>query len=185
MAKRHPLHEKVGELLKGFIEIKGKDFDIRLDEACEYPKSEEKKQQIPLFLDEKKRENNFCKVDAMLLEGKKIAVIIEIEESKSGPTIIFGKYLTTAMSDCYMRGKDEIKIADKSVRFIQIIDTKKRNEQKTKMEDKYSLIAKKINENLYGCVKDYKIICVNEDKIKEKAELEKFKEKFYDALEGK
>jgi len=176
----HQLHKKVGELLKKIAEEN--DFDLRLDEACEDIQCK-KKQQIPLFLDKKGRENNFCKVDAMLLEGKEIAVVIEIEESKDDPTIIFGKYLTTAMSDCYIRGKDDIKIANKSVRFIQIIDTKNQNEPKTKMKEKYLLIEKKINENLYGCVKSYKIICVNGKRIKENDEdFKKFQKDLTDTL---
>jgi len=172
--KEHPLHKIVGDLLKEYA--KGK-FETKLDEACGG------KQRISLFKGKKSQESNFCDVDAILLKGKEIAVVIEIEESKDDPTTIFGKYLTTAMSDCHIIGKDEIKIAKKSVKFIQIIDTKNQNEQKTKMIKKYRLIEEKINDNLYGSVKSYKIICVNGKRIKENNEdLKKFQKELTDAL---
>jgi len=135
-----------------------------------------------LYKGKKSQESNFCDVDAILLKDKDLAVVIEIEESKDDPTTIFGKYTTTAMSDCHIIGKEEIKIAKKSVRFIQIIDTKNQNEQKTKMIKKYRLIEDEINDNLYGSVKSYKIICVNGKRIKEKNIFNKFEEEFNKAL---
>jgi len=170
----HPLHKIVGDLLTKYADEK--KLEARLDEACGG------KQRISLFKGKKSQENNFCDVDAILLKNKEIAVVIEIEESKDDPTTIFGKYLTTAMSDCHIRGKDEIKIVKKSVKFIQIIDTRNQNEQKTKMIKKYHLIEWEINNNLHGSVKSYRIICVNGKKIREKNELEKFETEFYKAL---
>lgn len=170
----HPLHKVVGDLLNKYA--KENKLETRLDEACGG------KQRISLFKGKKSQESNFCDVDAILLKGKEIAVVIEIEESKDYPTAIFGKYLTTAMSDCHIRGKEEIKIAKKSIKFIQIIDTKKLNER-TKMIKKYHLIEEKINENLNGCVKSYKIICVDGNKINEKNEFKKFETELTTALE--
>jgi hypothetical protein len=174
----HPLHKAVGDLLKEFANNNHLE-QPRLDEACGG------KQRISLFKGKKSNENNLCDVDAILLKDKEISVVIEIEESKDDPTTIFGKYLTTAMSNCHIRGKEEIKIAKKSVRFIQIIDTKKLK-QKTEMIKKYHLIEKEINENLYGSVKSYKIICADGIKIKAKEnnEFKKFEKELTNALKG-
>jgi len=174
----HKLHEKVGELLDKYANEK--KLEAKLDKACGG------KQQIPLFLDEKNRENNFCKVDAILIREKEVIAVIEIEESKDDPTIIFGKCFTTAMSNYYIGNEDNMKIW--LAKFIQIIDTKTLEKHSRKIEQ-FKLIEQEINKHLCGNVNSYKIIYVDGEKIKENdyenKDFKEFKKEFYDALEGK
>jgi len=88
------------------------------------------------------------------------------------------------MSNYYIGDKEKDSMKIWLAKFIQIIDTKTLKEHSRKIEQ-FKLIEKEINKHLCGSVDSYKIIYVDREKIKEKAELEKFEKEFYDALEGK
>ena len=121
----HPLHRQIGRLLentfKAYPTIK-----IVKDPACNW-NDEKELQQIPLFCSENKsRHSRYCCVDFLILQKGKIRGIIEIEESDIKPTQICGKFLTSAMSRCYIHKKDGgvVDIAE-SAFFIQVIDSSK------------------------------------------------------------
>jgi hypothetical protein len=152
---KHPLHEKVGCLLN---ELKSGNMDVVLDVACDICDGESK-QQIPLFTgDVKNRENNLCKVDAMIVKDGSCKVVVEIEESDYHPTTICGKYLTTALSTYYLRGSEKVEL--KEVFFLQIIDAKGFTDVK---KEQLKSIAKSINDNKCGCVKQYELLLVEND----------------------
>lgn len=108
----HKLHKKIGVALS-----KIKADQIVLDEACGG------QQQISLFMEKvKNRQNRICKVDAAIIQKDTIKVIVEIEESGFNPTKICGKYLTSVLSERYIRDNENIPLSNKEVLFIQIIN---------------------------------------------------------------
>lgn len=133
---KHPLHERVGNILKKSFEKK-----VLLDFACkENYKKGDPEHKLPLFMKDKpKRENQYCNVDILIITDqnnkKQIKVILEIDESDIKPTQICGKFLTSAMSNYYLykekRQKEHNVIPlSKSVLFIQILKNPYKAKQK-------------------------------------------------------
>lgn len=83
-------------------------------------------QNIPLFCsDQKSNATEYCNVDALILLGGRIKVIVEIEESGRKPTHIFGKFLASAAASCYIHEADGGTpiYKDDDVLFVQVMDT--------------------------------------------------------------
>lgn len=129
----HPLHQAIGRLLDVIHDALPTDqraaCTLIKDPAClcgPTPNYVRERQNIPLFCSaEKSNATEFCNVDALILLGGKIKVVIEIEESALDPIQVFGKYLASATAVCYIHeadGGDPI-YKDEDVLFVQIMDT--------------------------------------------------------------
>ena len=110
----HTLHKRIGDLLR---ETFSDNIPI-LDSACGDD------QHIPLFIDEKSRETQYCQVDALSLSDEKdyVRVIIEIEETDRNPVKLFGKLFASTFSKYYIpeNAIKPIRISD-DFHFIQIV----------------------------------------------------------------
>lgn len=114
----HSLHKAIGDIFTADL-LPG--YEILKDPACAYDG-----QNIPLFCSEKKsNQTEYCNVDLLIVKSNKIRVIIEIEEANIKPNQICGKYLTSALSSCYIGKFNDNKPVsmDDTVLFIQILDT--------------------------------------------------------------
>jgi hypothetical protein len=119
----HPLHKQIGDALDALSTLD--NCKIVKDEACG------NKQQISLFIGENKnRENRICKVDAAIVIKGHLKVIVEIEESGFIPTKICGKYLTSALSEKYIRGNENIPLSNTGVLFVQIVASENFSKEK-------------------------------------------------------
>lgn len=148
---KHDLHLQVGlELSK----LNSGKVRVILDRACMNESSDIEIHNIPLFLDNKSSETELCNVDALIIKEGKVCVIIEIDESKTNPTQICGKYLTSAISNLYQYSNDAIEISIGTVLFVQFIDSTK-FPNKSRKPNKLNVIQKKINKNSQGIVKNY------------------------------
>lgn len=119
----HPLHKAIGDI---FAADPLPGYEFLKDPACAYDG-----QNIPLFCSEKKsNQTEYCNVDLLIVKSNKIKVIIEIEEANIKPTQICGKFLTSALSSCYIGQYNDSKPVsmDESVLFIQILDSSKLTE---------------------------------------------------------
>jgi hypothetical protein len=133
------MHVAIGN---AFEKILPKSCRLIRDEACGG------KQRIPLFSTlEKSRKTEFCNVDLLVLKANKIKIIVEIEESNVKPTQICGKFLTSALAQCYIHesGKNKPIEMDDSVTFIQIVDTSKLVKDKTAKFNQWKGLEKSIN----------------------------------------
>jgi len=102
--------------------------EVLLDPACGVG------HRLPLFCsDEKSRETEFCNVDILILKGRNVKVIMEIEEADIKPTQICGKILSSAISQFYIYGSEKYPL-DGSILFIQVLDTSKLKEGTRKIE---------------------------------------------------
>ena len=154
---KHNLHLQVGlELSK----LNSEEIRVILDRACIEESEHIEIHNIPLFLETKSSETELCNVDALIIKEGKVCVIIEIDESKTNPSHICGKYLTSTFSNLYEYNKDMIKIPPGTVLFVQIIDSTKFPKQSRKLK-KLEIIQKKISENTQGIVRKY---CLFNDK---------------------
>jgi len=147
----HPLHKAIGDIFTTDL-LPG--YDILKDLACAYDG-----QNIPLFCSEKKsNQTEYCNVDLLIVKSNKIKVIIEIEEANIKPTQICGKFLTSALSSCYIGKYNDNKPVnmDDIVLFIQILDTSKLKDETDKLEQ---------TRNIEESIK--KIIPIADSKIKE------------------
>ncbi|HEB35861.1 hypothetical protein LCGC14_0616560 [marine sediment metagenome] len=125
----HPLHEAIGDIFTADL-LPG--YEILKDPACANDG-----QNIPLFCSEKKsNQTEYCDVDLLIVKSNKIRVIIEIEEANIKPTQICGKFLTSALSSCYIgKYNDNNPVnMDDAVLFIQILDTSNLEEGTHKIE---------------------------------------------------
>lgn len=138
----HPLHLAVAKL---FEKTLSSDCYLIRDEACGG------NQRIPLFTSkEKSRKTWYCDVDLLVIKDDKIKIIVEIEESNLGPTQICGKYLTSAMARFFIHeSNNNASIGmDESVTFIQIMECKKLNVDKTSKFEQWENIEESINQIL-------------------------------------
>lgn len=109
----------------------------RLASAPPSPNYVRMPQNIPLFCSTvRSNPTEYCNVDALVLLGGRIKVIVEIEESALGQTKVFGKFLTSAAAHCYIHDADEAMPAVKGERvlFIQVMDTSHLKPRSTKRE---------------------------------------------------
>ena len=121
----HSLHRMIGEAVAEAILP---PFEVLRDPACGGD------QRIPLFSsDEKSRRSEYCNVDLLVLSPDGIEVIVEIEEADVTPIQVFGKFLASALSRCFIHQREKnarIGMSD-SVLFIQVLDTSKLKKDKT------------------------------------------------------
>jgi len=113
----HELHMAIGDLVEDGL---GERAQLVRDQACGGD------QQIPLFCsEEKSNKTKYCNVDLLVIQDRKIRVIVEIEESDVKPTQICGKFLTSALARYYIHEtEDDVPIGmHESVTFIQVVDT--------------------------------------------------------------
>jgi len=122
---KHPFHKVIGDLINKDIFPGCK---IIKDPACGG------NQHIPLFCAKtRSRETEYCNIDLLITVNNKIKVIIEIEEANIKPTQICGKFLTSALSECFIHESENNNPVEMggSVLFIQILDTSKLKIDKT------------------------------------------------------
>lgn len=95
-------------------------IDSLLDPACC-----DATHRLPLFCsDEKSRASEFCNVDALILKGGEVKVVVEIEEADIKPTHVCGKILTSAISKFYIYGDAKYPLSLRML-FVQVVDTSK------------------------------------------------------------
>jgi hypothetical protein len=152
---RHSLHKAIGKIFDdGFLPS---GCEIFKDHACGGI------QNLPLFVSEEKSfPTEYCNIDLLIIKADKIKVIFEIEESDVKPTQICGKFLTSALSFCYIGGYKDFKRIrmDDDVLFIQILDTSKLKVDKTKKIEQWKNIENSIKNiiPLKGSqIKEYKL----------------------------
>ena len=135
------LHQYIASIFNDIIEKN--NFlccELILDRACSGYQS------IPLFCNiSKSNKTEYCNVDILILKNEKIKVLVEIDVSKIIPTQICGKFLTSALSICYIhKNKSNCIIEmDDSVAFIQVVDTSSLD-QKSKKYIQFDNIEKSI-----------------------------------------
>ena len=171
---KHPLHEEIGRILLSKMDKYNQNnpntkMRVLLDPDC-HPEQNKNRHRLPLFINEEKlNKTELCNVDAIIKVGKKIKILIEIEESENNPTHIFGKFFTSNLAKMYIYDTDIIDLPNSSVFFIQVIDTKNLP-PKTSKNDKFCIIQDAINNLIstanktkfeHGCIKEYKIILIN------------------------
>lgn len=112
----HPLHEIIADVIETKLP---EGMALIRDPACVG------EQRIPLFLsDEKSRATWICDVDSLLVVGRQIRVIIEVDESDVKPTQIAGKFLASAISTHYSHKNAGGSIPKaESVTFLQFLST--------------------------------------------------------------
>ncbi len=169
----NPLHIGIGKALSEYLGSRENVILLR-DAAC--GGNQRERQHIPLFCNENRsRETEYCNVDLMVLKDNKIKVIIEIEESNVKPTQVCGKFLTSALSKHYLHHSGQAKM-DKSVTFIQILDTSALVNGRTSKISQWDYLAKSINEILplrsHNSIKNYVLLaCSLNDFEQKKPEL--------------
>ena len=157
----HRLHRIVGEVLRE-VEAAGADVRLLLDPAC--GAKDGKNHNLPFFLKpEKSNATEICNVDAVLLAGDRIKVVVEIEEANVGPTQICGKFLTTALAKGLIHealGSRLVEFDDATV-FVQVLDTTGLNIERTAKLDQWINIRDAIREilpRLGGKVATYELL---------------------------
>jgi len=147
----HPYHKRVRE--KFDAEGLGKEFSLLEDAACvknhkENPRIHGNRQTLPLYCES--NQQDLCWVDMVILrkDSDTVGVIIEIEESNTGPAHICGKFLASALTSYYFDGITERCLDD--VLFIQIVNRKKNteSEKETNLVKKWKVIEEGITKLL-------------------------------------
>lgn len=143
----HKLHQQIGKLIEDVVK-NFKGLTIFKDPAC-CGGGEKELQHIPLFCkDVKNRGTRYCCVDMLILQGEKVRIIVEIEESDIKPTQVCGKFLSSALSNYYIHDNDGTpKEMAESVAFIQVLDSSKLKDRSAKL-DQFSHLEKSIQDIL-------------------------------------
>ena len=135
----HSMHEAIGDIFKNALPP---NYSLIRDKACGG------NQRIPLFyIAKKSRGTEYCNVDLLILKENKIRIVVEIEESNVKPTQICGKFLTSALADCYIhnsKSNEPIEM-DESVTFIQIVDASKLVKDRTSKFKQWKTLEESIN----------------------------------------
>lgn len=126
----HPLHLAIGGILEDVHQALPDDrragCALIKDPACvggPSPHYVRVPQNIPLFCSTvRSNPTEYCSVDALVMLGGTIKVIVEIEESALGPTQVFGKFLTSA-ARCYVHDADGAApvLKDDRVLFVKVM----------------------------------------------------------------
>ena len=156
------MHKAIGSWVSNEI---GNSFIVAKDPACGGH------QYIPLFCtEETSRKDRFCSVDLLIHDGSKVLVVVEIEESNVKPTQVCGKFFTSAFSKFYRHKKEDNKriSIEEPFLFIQIVDTKKLNKEKTSKIDQWKHLERSIKDFLKAAQStiQYKLIFTCEAEIK-------------------
>ncbi len=118
--RAHALHRTVGLLMN---RVCAPGIDILKDSACESLDTKSV-QRLPLFCaKEKRRSNQFCNVDMLVIQDSCVKVILEIEESGIKPSKICGKLLTSSLSRYFIHERYQnrpIPLANR-VLFVQVV----------------------------------------------------------------
>ncbi len=140
-------------------------FEDSISSDCQLIRDEDcgGTQHIPLFVSENKsRKTEYCNVDLLVLKKGKIKIIVEIEETKIGPTQICGKFLTSALARYFIHEtmKDKLVGMHDSVTFIQILDSSKLKAERTSKFTQGENLERSINNILpvkESNITDYKL----------------------------
>ena len=153
---RHPLHERIGEMLRGATLG---SCELVLDPACGGD------QNIPLFVSEpKSNATEYCNVDVLFLEDGRVRGVIEIEEANILPTQVCGKFLTSALASFYhhkRHGSTPISIRDAF--FVQIVDSSRLKGDRTSKLAQFENIRESIRSVLPlggSAVTSYELVAV-------------------------
>jgi hypothetical protein len=115
----HPLHLAVAEELQRRLEG---GAELVRDPACGGA------QRLPLFVGPvKRRERRICDVDALIVAGGRVRVIVEIEESGFLPTKLCGKFLQAALATHFIHDSRKgapLPYGDNAL-FVEVIDATK------------------------------------------------------------
>jgi len=154
----HSFHRAIGRLINPKDFPKYETLEILKDPSCD-PKG----QRISLYKQGIGTPVRYCDVDILVATDKKLRVIIEIEESNVKPIQIFGKFFASAFSDFYMGkgiGKNRYHPIVVPVLFIQVLDSSKLKEGKSKKPGQWENIEKQIQDFLkkpFGIITEYGI----------------------------
>lgn len=153
----HPLHLAVANAIKrrGIGAA-----DLYRDPACD----DSPRQRLPLFRGDPSRSTELCKVDLLVIKNDAVRVIIEIEESAAKPTIICGKFLTSALATHFIHACLEsrpIPFSDSAL-FVQVVDTHKLPPHSKKPAQYVHLesVIRSLLPTLDSSLKQYQLICV-------------------------
>jgi len=153
----HPFHKIIGDIFTDEkFPIKG--IRILKDAACGGDHT------LPLFYsDVRSYATRYACVDLMIIKEGTVKVIMEIEESNVKPLHLFGKYLASAMAEYYIYGREKIGM-DKSVVFIQILDTsrQKRKSARNEQWENVKMSIQSIIPVKGSSIKEYKIFYGNQ-----------------------
>lgn len=174
--EEHPLHKRVGEYIRRYIEESGKsdEYKVISDRACaasDCSTNKEALQYIPLFCSEiRANKNEYCNVDMMIVKKdpeEHISVLIEIEESDIyiSPTKICGKFLASALCSHYIHKTNEKESLPlvSPIWFLQIVDTSRLSEKSNKKKQ-FENLEKSIQAILPvrgSAIQGYRLIYVN------------------------
>lgn len=158
----HPIHKAVARAIG---EVVDEQSVLHRDHACDDRTEECVKQQIPLFLGPKGLRTQLCKVDLVVIQSGKVKVIVEIEESGFKPTIVCGKFLTSALTTHYRHKSLDVGEAPlEQVLFIQVMKCENKSGRSAK-PDQYKVIEEAIQRcfPLQGSqLVEYKLFCVKD-----------------------
>ena len=169
----HPLHLAIGGVLDGVYQSLPDDRRAACvlikDPACvggESPHYVRVPQNIPLFCSAvRSNPTEYCNVDALVLLGGRIRVVVEIEESALGPTQVFGKFLTSAAAHCYIHDADgaaPVLKADR-VLFVQVMDTSDLKPRSTKRDQWVNIEASVRSLLPLGSINQYHLLYGDEN----------------------
>ena len=153
----HPFHKIIGDIFND-ENFPFEGIRILKDTACGGDHT------LPLFCSEvRSYATRYTCVDLMIVKEGKIKVIIEIEESNVKPLHLFGKYLASAMAKYYIYGREKTGM-DKSVVFIQILDTSKQKSKSARNEqwENVKMSIQSIIPVKGSSMKEYKIFSGNQ-----------------------
>jgi len=154
----HNFHRAIGRLINPKDFPKYETLKILKDPSCD-PEG----QRISLYKQGIGTPVRYSDVDILVAIDRKPRVIIEIEESNVKPIQIFGKFFASAFSDQYMGkgiGKARYHPIVGPVLFIQVLDSSKLKEGKSKKPGQWENIEKQIQDCLkkpFGIITEYEI----------------------------
>jgi hypothetical protein len=152
--RTHALHRAVGMLMD---KVCAPGIEILKDSACESLDTKSV-QRLPLFCaKEKRRSNQFCNVDMLVIQDSRVKVILEIEESGIKPSKICGKLLTSSLSRYFIHERYQnrpIPLANR-VLFVQVVRNPRKSESKSMKAQWMNLAASLKQLAPIGTVTDY------------------------------
>jgi hypothetical protein len=150
----HPLHCAVADFLDPLVASLGCKFVT--DPACRG------NQRIPLFLSsDRRRDTWLCDVDALVLAGDEVRLIVEVDESNVKPTHLAGKFLTSAMSRFYIHRTegDVPRPMHRDCCFLQFVSTLDLEPKSRKVHQWRNIEAAIRKLPPIGDVREYHLFC--------------------------
>jgi len=160
---QHPLHHKIAEAFKQEF---SNDYIVLTDVDCACG---DERHRLPLFIGSNARsEAPMCCVDILIVSSHGIKVVVEIDESDLKPTQICGKFLTSALATQFVHqpsGNGPYPMCKETL-FVQVLDSSKWKNGKTRKDLQASEIESRINGMLplkISGISKYMLFSVNGD----------------------